>query len=579
MRLFVKTISKKKLLFLILFILVFMILIIKFIFTDNHKLLIPTHPELRAYTNNKFEPVEGSYLGGYIIQDKNVNTPKEFNQLTKKNHASFFRYLGYGQAFPRFWVQELKEVGAVPQIALEPNAGLDQIQDDEYLRNFAKAANEANVPIFLRFASEMNGDWTAYSDNPKKYKEKWRLVHNIMEEEAPNVAMVWTVFVHESNRSFLKRTWDFINCRSIMNYYPGDDYVDWVGVNVYSVRFLNANLDTPSSVQSPLRLIEYVYNEFSTRKPIYIAEWGVPHYTIADNSYNIDFATTIIKEMYQGLENSKKRVKAVYYFNVNALENAESAPKNRQTRNYSLTDNEKVLNQYQEVISSDYYKENIYNNTVNILVDEKEIDTQKNVIIIRDEVYLPFKEVLNVKGLELIYNENNLEINGLNYSVIIFINDLYYLKNGIKKTITNEIFLFQDTIYIKIELLNNLLDDCKIELADDYLYFGEKPLKGIVFGGQRINIPYYFTIHGKYALYLADILRQKDYTFQWISEENKLMILTEENQIFIYANEDYGIVNDQIIPLQERILLYKDHLYITTDDLGTLFSTKVELLF
>ena len=47
---------------------------------------------------------------------------------------------------------------------------------------------------YFKICFEMNGDWTAYSGDPEKYIEKWRLVHDVMAEEAPNVMMVWTVF-------------------------------------------------------------------------------------------------------------------------------------------------------------------------------------------------------------------------------------------------------------------------------------------------------------------------------------------------------------------------------------------------
>ena len=38
----------------------------------------------------------------------------------------------------------------------------------------------------------MNGEWVPWYGDPEKYKEKFRLVHDIMEQEAPNVAMVWS---------------------------------------------------------------------------------------------------------------------------------------------------------------------------------------------------------------------------------------------------------------------------------------------------------------------------------------------------------------------------------------------------
>ncbi|GAE92425.1 hypothetical protein JCM21714_1424 [Gracilibacillus boraciitolerans JCM 21714] len=108
----------------------------------------------------KFEPRNGLYLGGYVIQDEYINASMNtFNEITNKQHASYFRYVGYGKPFPEEWVENVKSVGGFPQIAWEPNNGLDEVIDDDYLREFAKSAKEAGVPILLRYASEMNGTW------------------------------------------------------------------------------------------------------------------------------------------------------------------------------------------------------------------------------------------------------------------------------------------------------------------------------------------------------------------------------------------------------------------------------------
>ncbi len=46
----------------------------------------------------------------------------------------------------------------------------------------------------------MNGTWCAYSGDPVKYINKWRLVHNVMGEEAPKAMMLWSVFTFQEYR-------------------------------------------------------------------------------------------------------------------------------------------------------------------------------------------------------------------------------------------------------------------------------------------------------------------------------------------------------------------------------------------
>jgi hypothetical protein len=306
------------------------------------------------YKLNKYEPTEGLYLGAYVVQDTLINGDMEkFNELTGKKHASFFRYVAYGTKVPDFWLQEIKKVGAAPHIALEPNKGLDQVQDDAYLHELAKQLNEIEGPVFLRYASEMNGTWCAYSGDPQKYIEKWRLVHDVMEKEAPNVMMLWTVFTHPQN--------------TILTYYPGDKYVDWVGVNVYNVVYHNNNINLKATHEDPLELLEYVYKEFSERKPIQISEFGVNHYTVTDGKEYIDFAINKISRMYKGLKDKYPRIKSIFYFDVNNLINA---PEGRKINNYALTDNERILNTYKGIVQDPYYLTDIGENKEGLIDPE-----------------------------------------------------------------------------------------------------------------------------------------------------------------------------------------------------------------
>lgn len=339
--------------------------------------------DLSGYTNAKYEPLQGVYLGAYIDQAYWINRDiQAFNERVGKDHASFFRYASYGQPFPEKWVAEVAAAGAVPQIAWEPNKGLEPVQDDEYLRRFARQAGEAGVPIFLRFASEMNGDWCAYSGDPELYIEKWRLVHRVMAEEAPNVAMVWTVFTNPQD--------------NILRYYPGDEYVDWVGVNIYSVLYYNANPETPSLVWDPIELLDFIYKNFSERKPIHISEWATVNYTVADNKDHGDFAREMIRRMYEGIKEERPRVKAIYYFDANIL---ETAPEGRRIRDYSVSRKDEILKTYQEIIRDDFYLSAVQDNVnLDIEVNGKKLSFKYRPIIDGEEIYVSAGDLAEALG-------------------------------------------------------------------------------------------------------------------------------------------------------------------------------------
>lgn len=284
----------------------------------------------------KFEPSTGCLLGAYVIQDRNISGRfRRFEELTGKPHASYLRYVGYGQPFPLEWVAELREAGAAPNLALEPNDGLQEVRDDAYLRGFARDAANSGGPVFIRFASEMNGRWTRYHGDPGRYRAAFRLVSRVMREEAPNVAMVWTPYC--TPRS------------NIPSYYPGDDAVDWVGVNIYSVHHHDGELHKPAHREDPLRLLAPIYRRYAHRKPIQVSEYASTHYCKACGEYTADFAMEKMIRMYRGIQQRYPRVKMIYWFSYDTVSGGAAE------NNYAVTDDPVIRDTYRRLIAPDYF--------------------------------------------------------------------------------------------------------------------------------------------------------------------------------------------------------------------------------
>lgn len=306
--------------------------------------------QLPTRTLAKYEPERGMYFGAYIEQgglaSYGADKYNRFNQLTKKQHSVYFTYHHYGSPFPTNFAKNVKQAGGAIQLALEPGGGLNAVKDDAYLRQFAKDAKAAGVPIFLRFASEMNGSWVAWHGNPKQYREKFALVHKVMKEEAPNVAMTWVP--------------NSVPLNKIDEYYPGDAYVDWVGLNLYSVPFFNGNKNQPADHVNPLDLIDEFYKKYATKKPMMIGEYAASHYTSANNKDVTKFGTTKMKMFYHGLQMKYPNVKAVHWFNVDTINGANISP-DRRLNNFDLLKNASMMKAYQETISDPYFLSNVVN--------------------------------------------------------------------------------------------------------------------------------------------------------------------------------------------------------------------------
>jgi len=102
---------------------------------------------------------------------------------------------------------------------------------DAFLRNYAQTVAEFGEPVLFRLGNEMNGDWCVYSayhtsKDTDIFKAFYRCVYRFFREAgADNVIWVW----NPNGKSFPDFKWNHELC-----YYPGDEYVDVVGMTSYN---------------------------------------------------------------------------------------------------------------------------------------------------------------------------------------------------------------------------------------------------------------------------------------------------------------------------------------------------------
>jgi hypothetical protein len=313
----------------------------------------PTADEVKDnFTGAKLEPLYGCYLGAFIDLDYSLKEeykdtigrvrrlPSEFERIVGTQHSTYFFYLGYGRPLPKDWVGMLAAQGKIVHIALEPTRGIQYVLDDEYLATLAKDMGQSGAKILLRFGSEMNGAWVEYGRDPRLFKEKFKLVAKRMRQYAPNVAMVWCPYATPVS--------------PIDSYYPGDDWVDWVGVNMYSVTYFDQDRKKPAGQVHPMEMLDYVYKRYSARKPVMIGEYGTTHFSALEKLSVPQFAERNLYALYAGLPRKYPRVKCISYFNGNNL-----ALEHRLNNNYAVTQDADVLKVYRRVTEPAYYLKNV----------------------------------------------------------------------------------------------------------------------------------------------------------------------------------------------------------------------------
>ena len=132
---------------------------------------------------------------------------------------------------------------------------------DAYVTKFATAVRTLNLPIVLTFAHEMNGNWYPWGNSkndPPAFVAAWRHVHGLFQQAgATNVIWAWTPNVINPVPSV-----------KLKPLYPGDKYVDWVGMDGY---FTHKGAHTYSTLFGPTKRSVRKF----TKKPFLIVETGV----------------------------------------------------------------------------------------------------------------------------------------------------------------------------------------------------------------------------------------------------------------------------------------------------------------
>jgi len=86
------------------------------------------------------------------------------------------------------------------------------------IRQLGQWIKDADRPVFLRIGYEFDGPWNSYA--PADYIAAYQqIVHIMDEEEVTNIAYVWQSAG--------------INTSNISRWYPGDEYVNWVGYSFF----------------------------------------------------------------------------------------------------------------------------------------------------------------------------------------------------------------------------------------------------------------------------------------------------------------------------------------------------------
>ncbi|KAI9146332.1 glycoside hydrolase superfamily [Paraphysoderma sedebokerense] len=285
------------------------------------------------------------YYGVYV--DFWNDTPENYTKGLGRTPSVFGNFLKINQTFdPTEMRNNIKTIvsiannrsrnGVVESIPPMYLLTLDPLTYDvpdetfQLIANECRDANRLNVSVLIRYAHEFNGPWYPWGAQPDRFIETWKRLYKAVKAASPDTQLIYSpnIYFHP------------INGTTYSDYWPGDDFVDVVGLSFYhfgnGYPFINEEA-YPDKFERGLlgrvldfdcdpRLNYYQHFAIKTKKPFIISETSAPLYT--DRSKNpVDLSElnqkrSWWKQVYSAATFDKfPRLKMVLWFEYTKREN------------------------------------------------------------------------------------------------------------------------------------------------------------------------------------------------------------------------------------------------------------------
>ncbi|KAJ3326569.1 hypothetical protein HDU76_012809 [Blyttiomyces sp. JEL0837] len=168
------------------------------------------------------------------------------------------------------------------------------------LANFCAKVIGSGRRMMVRYAPEFNGDWMGYGNCPSEFISSWRNVTDAIRKVAPGVPLVWAPnegagYPFSINVPALSPTnmklLDTNNDGAItekddpyLPYWPGDEYVDWVGISSYwfgsNYPYVRNDIAAENAFETYLGAPYDFYKRFAEakNKPYVVTEAGAAYH-------------------------------------------------------------------------------------------------------------------------------------------------------------------------------------------------------------------------------------------------------------------------------------------------------------
>jgi hypothetical protein len=205
-----------------------------------------------------------SYLGVYETGPPgNYQPVADFAKAVGRQPNLVGYYSGWREPFQTSFAETVRQHGAVTILQWDPSLVPVSVIAaggyDGYLRSFADSVRNFGHPVVIGFGHEMNAPWYSwgYEHVPASmFVAAWRHIVTLFRDQgADKVTWLWTLQADEKGTG------------PIASWWPGAQYVTWVGIDGYYYR--------PSDTFSSIFGMTIAQVQAFTTRPVLLSETAV----------------------------------------------------------------------------------------------------------------------------------------------------------------------------------------------------------------------------------------------------------------------------------------------------------------
>lgn len=261
------------------------------------------------YYGARLEPLGGTYIGTI------AETSEQFQPLG--GYLTYIQDMGQDDLY----YPANSIIGNSESTAMVGWTVFDMATVDfNHVKSVLDTLDAYGKPMFLRFANEMNV--SNLGDDPELYKNIFRQFAALVHENYKNFAVVWS----PNDLGALDRPFEY--------FYPGDEYVDWIGVSCYSIKYFQGdpNADPKSKVYfmtgenawatNRLMPIMDFMQKSGIKKPVMLSECGVATGNIYGENLQ-SWASPRLRNLFWNTIMKYPQIKMINYFNTRRSDEKE----------------------------------------------------------------------------------------------------------------------------------------------------------------------------------------------------------------------------------------------------------------